>query len=237
MKRIDRKYQQLLKELKLYSGAIDGLQGNLTTEAVRRFQSMNGLVSDGIVGANTRRVMDSMIEPIAQNQAPPAAAASQQAGYRRWPQETDAELHRFYGSVGTRQTRLELPYAMRLAWDLDKTVKTISCHELVANSLHQVLTDVKAAYKPAEIVRHGFDLFGGCLNVRKIRGGNRWSTHSWGIAIDIDPARNGLRTSWKQAYLSRPECVAFVEAFRRQGWYSLGLEKNFDAMHFQACWR
>ena len=70
-----------------------------------------------------------------------------------------------------------------------------------------------------------------------MRGGDRWSTHSWGIAIDIDPARNSLRTPWKESYLGKPECRDFVEAFKSVGAYSLGLEKNYDPMHFQFAWR
>ena len=126
---------------------------------------------------------------------------------------------------------------MVLAWDTDYTITKITCHKKVADSLYNILDNVAAIYSPDEIIEHGFNKFGGCLNVRRIRGGRRWSTHAWGIAIDIDPARNGLRTPWNSAYLSRPECEDFVNAFRKEGWYSLGYERNYDAMHFQAAYR
>lgn len=238
MTKIDRKYQQILRDLGLYQGPVDGLQGPNTTKAIKQFQELNGLSIDGILGPNTKRELEGQTEAMEGRQGDiPMSPAIEPGTYRRWPQENQDNLHRFYGNVGENQTMLELPYKMKLAWDTKTSVGRISCHEKVADSLYRVFENVKKEYKASEIKQHGFDLFGGCLNVRKIRGGNRWSTHSWGIAIDIDPVRNGLRTPWNRAYLGRPECEAFVDSFAAEGWYSLGREKNYDAMHFQACWR
>ena len=44
-----------------------------------------------------------------------------------------------------------------------------------------------------EIHRLRLDVWGGCLNVRKMRGGTRNSMHSWGIALDYDPQNNQLK--------------------------------------------
>lgn len=46
-------YQYMLQDLGFYHGPIDGLHLNITDEAVRAFQSANGLVADGIVGDAT----------------------------------------------------------------------------------------------------------------------------------------------------------------------------------------
>ena len=48
-----KEVQTLLKQYGYYSGAIDGKYGNSTVNAVRRFQSRNGLSADGKVGAKT----------------------------------------------------------------------------------------------------------------------------------------------------------------------------------------
>lgn len=238
MKKIDKRYQQLLFNLNLYKGRIDGLYGPNTENAVKSFQAMNGLIADGIIGSNTRRVFEEQLGDVPERSVDEVVTSKGvKHSYKRWPHEDTKSLMNFYGSVGKNQTSLELPYRMYLAWDTSKSLSRISCHAKVADSLYTVLENVKSVYSPEEISKHGFNLFGGCLNVRKIRGGNRWSTHAWGIAIDIDPARNGLRTSWSKSYFGRSECRDFVECFKNEGWYSLGLEKNYDSMHFQCCWR
>jgi len=239
MKTIDKRYQKHLADLKLYEGAIDGLAGPKTDAAVRQFQKMNGLKADGVIGNNTIKAFEEALETVPENNVhnPKIPERRQTHPYTRWPRERMSDLHAFYGKVGTNQTKISLPYPMVLAWDTKVSLNQITCHEKVAESLQGVLEVVRDSYTVEEISKHGFNLFGGCLNVRKIRGGNRWSTHAWGIAIDFDPARNGLRTPWKDAYLSRPECAKFVQAFKDEGWYSLGLEKNYDAMHFQCAYR
>jgi len=45
--------QRTLQILGYYRGDIDGVYGPLTEEAVKAFQADNGLVADGVVGANT----------------------------------------------------------------------------------------------------------------------------------------------------------------------------------------
>jgi hypothetical protein len=231
---IDKRYQQLLFDLSLYQGYIDGVYGSVTEAAVKKFQTMNGLKADGIVGPKTREAFEIHLSSNVERNT---ESTTINHDHTRWPQESQQELFRFYGNVGENQVRIDAPYKMVLAWDLNTTITRITCHTKVADSLYTILDNVRRSYTETEITRHGFNLFGGTLNVRQIRGGTRWSTHAWGVAIDIDPARNGLRTPWHQAYLGRPECRDFVECFKQQGWYSLGLEKNFDAMHFQACWR
>ncbi|MFN2166081.1 MAG: peptidoglycan-binding domain-containing protein, partial [Anaerolineae bacterium] len=99
-----------------------------------------------------------------------------------WPRQTEAELIRYYGEIGKNQTMLTLPYPHRLAWDLRKTVKKFSCHEKVHDSALRVLQRVLSHYGPERITELRLDRWAGCLNERKMRGGNRWSLHAWGIA-------------------------------------------------------
>lgn len=130
-------------------------------------------------------------------------------------------------------TVIQLPYPMRLAWDLEVSVNRMSCHKLLASSFLAVFNDLLNHYGYEEIKRLGIDLFGGCFNYRRMRGGSAWSTHSWGIAIDLDPARNKLRETSATARFSRPEYKPMIDIFYKNGFESLGIEKNYDFMHFQ----
>lgn len=232
MTKIDVRYQQYLKDLGLYDGVVDGEVGPKTRAAITKFQTMNGLPANSELDQVT---IDEFEEHLKEN--PKAETEEDVVPYTFWPKETTENLLRYYGPVGENQVYIDTPYRMVLAWKPEDSITRIMCHKKVAESLYTALENVAFLYTEEEIVKHGFNLFGGCLNVRKIRGGNRWSTHSWGIAIDIDPARNGLHLPWNRAYLGKPQCRDFVDCFKQEGWYSLGLEKNYDAMHFQCCWR
>ncbi len=145
-------------------------------------------------------------------------------------------------------TTITLPYPCRLAWDTDTVVTRISCHRLVAGDLKQIFTDI-LAYARA-LVKHrdgytlstdyydaaalllvsaqGLDLYGGCFNFRHKRAVSRLSTHSWGIAIDIDPERNGLGDTTPALPMWA------VEIFKRYGWAWGGdFVGRKDPMHFQ----
>ena len=130
-------------------------------------------------------------------------------------------------------TTIVLPYQMKLAWDLDTKVSKMRCHKLAAEAFLNVFNDLLAHYGMKEIERLGIDLFGGCFNYRKMRGGTSWSTHAWAIAIDLDPARNKLKETAKTARFARPEYQKMIDIFYRHGFISLGIEKNYDWQHFQ----
>jgi hypothetical protein len=128
---------------------------------------------------------------------------------------------------------IDLPYPMKLAWDTDTIVYKMRCHKLVADKFLAVFNEIHRVYGYNKIVELGIDLFGGCFNFRKMRGGDDWSTHSWAIAIDLDPARNKLKETSKTARFARPEYKKMIDIFYKHGFISLGREKNYDWMHFQ----
>ena len=150
---------------------------------------------------------------------------------------TTKDIIKKYGSPNETGSgylvKIELPYPMRIAWDTTHTVSTMMCHKLVADKLIAIFNDLLAHYGIEKIKELGIDLFGGCFNYRKMRGGSDWSTHSWGIAIDLDPARNKLKETSKTARFARPEYKPMIDIFYKHGFESLGREKNYDWMHFQ----
>lgn len=139
-----------------------------------------------------------------------------------------------YGQPGPENlVMIDLPYPMRIAWDPKTTVKRMQCHKLIAKPLLNVFKELLAAYGLPELQRLGIDLFGGCYNYRAQRGGTNWSTHAFGIAIDLDPARNGLKATSKTAQFAKPEYKKMIEIFYKNGFEGLGPEQNRDWMHWQ----
>lgn len=149
---------------------------------------------------------------------------------------TDAQIIAKYGQPGDPQnlTMIQLPYRMRVAWDLNIIVSRIQCHKLIALPLTKVFTELLAAYGFEELQKLGIDLYGGCVNVRLMRGSKtKWSRHAWGIAIDLDPARNKLKKTHKTARFARSEYKKMIDIFYANGFIGLGQEQDRDWMHFE----
>lgn len=254
--------QRFLKTEGRYSGKIDGIFGPMTKSALNsRFTKLDyswkqeklvtGIIQflalekgidtgklDGLWGPQTEFAFQSLLF-LADHGTKPSNwrpdDAKTTVNPNNWPsQNPENELTKFYGSIGQNQVSFKSPYPMRLAWDLDTTVNKFSCHEKVSKSLETVLNGVLDLYGMDEIRKLGLDLFGGCLNVRKMRGGTRYSTHSWGIALDFDPSRNRLNWGKDRAEFAKPAYDKWWALWEAEGWVSLGRERNFDWMHVQA---
>jgi hypothetical protein len=149
---------------------------------------------------------------------------------------TDSQIIERYGQPGdpTQLTVIDLPYPMKISWDLSKTVTRMQCHKKAAEPFSNVFNQLLAHYGLPELQRLGIDLFGGCVNVRLQRGSKtRWSRHAWGIAIDLDPARNGLKTKWKDSQFAKPEYQKMHEIFEANGFINYGKVRQNDTMHFE----
>lgn len=152
----------------------------------------------------------------------------------KWPLQDQDSMNAFFGEVGTNQGKCNSPYPLKLAWDTDKVITRFTCHEKVAPIVERILQKVLDHYGIEEIQRLGLDLWGGCLNVRKMRGSaTKWSTHSWGTSIDWDPARNRLKWGRDKAELAKPEYDFWWQCWEEEGAVSLGREQNRDWMHVQ----
>ena len=147
-----------------------------------------------------------------------------------WPEERD--LEKFYGRPGDGWVSMKLPFPMRIAWRLDSTINSFQVHELVRPHAEAMFDDILSAYGRTEITNLRLDLFAGCANIRTIRGGTRQSSHSYACAIDIASLQNSLRTKRDAALFARPEYEDYWKAVYRNGGRSLGIEKNYDFMHF-----
>jgi hypothetical protein len=135
--------------------------------------------------------------------------------------------------LGEYLVTIDLPYPMRIAWDLKISVKKMRCHKLIANNLIAVFNELLSTYGYEKLKKLEIDIFGGCFMFRKKRLGSSYSMHAWGIAIDLNPTKNGLRTPYLQAQFSKPEYKKMHEIFEKHGFINLGKTRNMDTMHFE----
>lgn len=99
--------------------------------------------------------------------------------------------------------------------------KKLYCNKDIIEPLTQAFKNLISRGKVSEL-----KTFDGCFNIRKKRGLNSMSLHSWGIAIDVNAAWNALGA---QPTLS-PE---FVKCFTDAGFVWGGNFKRKDGMHFE----
>ncbi len=127
---------------------------------------------------------------------------------------------------------VKAPYDLFLPWRLHKPCEWIFCHRLVAESLLDALEEIESYHGGDYVDTHDLDRYGGMYHFRKMHSVDALSTHSWGIAIDLNPDRAG----WGADPATQPEFI--VEAFVRRGWNWGGHwppKYTSDPMHFQAC--
>jgi len=204
-----------------------GAQYSTIPSIIKETQKLLGLVEDAKDGPNT---WNKILEVLGAKK--PQIIVPSSGKYKDWPKANAAEISRFYGEKGENQVLIDLPYPMVLAWDTKIVIHRMSCHKKCAESFKAMFQDILDHYGIKEIERLGLNKFGGCLNVRKMRGGSEWSHHSWGAVIDIDPENNQLKWGKTKAFLARPEYKAFWDIVYSYGMTGLGPEKNYDFMHF-----
>jgi len=259
MKKRIRFVQEILKKRGLYHGDIDGIAGGGTEEALNHVVGIdqNWKISRKIIGFIQLICQENGIDPglidgywgqrtdYAYNQY----MHLQETGHlpdpwrpeerisvnpNNWPVQYTPGFDAFYGPKGSSLVRIQLPYPLRLAWNVRTLVNSFSCHQRVHDSMLRVFNNVLNYYGPQQIRELRLDLWGGCYNERPLRGGTKWSMHSWAIAVDFDPLRNKLEWGRNKAAFARPVYDKWWQFWEDEGWVSLGRDKNFDWMHVQA---
>lgn len=217
------------------TGIIDGYNGPVTTKALKAFQASRGLPTSGVGDAATVAALRQTSGGTVKRPEPkvPAIQPAPPASGDLWPRQKD--VPKFFGVPGENLKAFEIPYVMKLSWDEDQPLRKMTLHEKVGPSMQKAMEEVARTYNEKERTELGLDLFGGSYNYRVMRGGSALSMHAYGIAIDFDPVRNGLKVKAPKARLSHADAVPFFEAWERQGfWLSLGRARDFDWMHVQA---
>jgi hypothetical protein len=251
--------QEELKKRGLYSDDIDGIAGSGTESALNKIPGLdnswnisrkihgfiqllcqeNGISPgdiDGYWGSETEHALNQYLYLRENGKLPDPWRPEEQTPVNpyNWPVQYTPGFDSFYGPKGANLVKLQLPYPHRLSWDLQTTINSFSCHKKVHDSMKRVLSNVHNHYGPDKIRELRLDLWGGCYNERPLRGGTKWSMHSWGIAVDFDPGRNKLDWGRDKASFAQPVYNKWWQFWEDEGWLSLGRERNFDWMHMQA---
>jgi hypothetical protein len=146
--------------------------------------------------------------------------------------DSNDDIRRKYGKpvrFSHYLAEIKVPYPMVLAWNTKAGVTRIRCHKQVAKPLANALSEIK--HHPDMIKTLGLNLYAGCHNYRKIRGGIHLSSHSWGISIDINSSGNPFRCQPKSTTLGKhPElALQFANIMLKHGFKTL----EYDLMHWQ----
>lgn len=148
-----------------------------------------------------------------------------------------ADVGTFYGQPGpaieAQLVMAELPFHLRLDWDLAKTVRRVRLHKKCAPAFVSALTEVWTEYGEKQFRALGIDRFAGAYNHRQMRGGKAWSMHAYGCAVDFYAALNGLKVRCPDALFCKPEYTDFLDIMERHGWLPAIRLWGADAMHFQ----
>ncbi len=258
MQNITQLAQKLLQKKDLYPGAIDGIPGPMTDNALRGFAEIPvawpmsrriiGFIQvasnennidagpvDGIWGPQTQSAFEALSYLVENGKPLPFWRPDEIQVPNRWPIQHSEAFYEYFGERGEQNlTAIQAPYPMMVSWEPHGTVRSIRCHMKVAESLGKILEKVRDIYGEEDIKKLRLNLFGGCFNNRRMRQGQNWSMHAWGVALDFDPEINPLRAGRESATFAGPDYQDWWACWEEEGWTSLGRRLNFDWMHVQA---
>ncbi|MEQ8171961.1 MAG: M15 family metallopeptidase [Candidatus Eremiobacterota bacterium] len=129
------------------------------------------------------------------------------------PPRGRAAIEKMFGPAGKNQVNVKMP-----AGPGGKMIN-VKCNEKIAPKLNAVFQEIKDKGLSGNIKE-----FDGCYNYRTKRNGKSLSTHSWGIAVDINAGAHPMGSSKQTAGQK-----AIAEVFQKHGFYQL----PNDPMHFQ----
>jgi len=147
--------------------------------------------------------------------------------------ETFGNIFDYIRADGTLDPRWEdeqlarstLPFPILLSWNPSQSVARLQCHKKLAGLFPRVFETLEQRQ-----LRGKIKTYGGCFNFRSKRASGKLSTHSWGIAIDLNPDSNPQGTSGDMD-------PAVIKVFHDFGftWGGDWTGKSKDPMHFQFC--
>ena len=122
-------------------------------------------------------------------------------------------------------TTITLPFPIKYAGNFKQNIIQITSNKKLSKTFFETFQEIKDSKLTSEVKS-----FGGCFNFRAKRSSNNFSTHSWGISVDLNPLSNGMGTKGDMS----PKLVTiFCEHGFKWGGDWTG--RGCDPMHFQYC--
>jgi D-alanyl-D-alanine carboxypeptidase len=111
----------------------------------------------------------------------------------------------------------------------------VAVHRRIEAPFRRVATRIAQAIAKEPRLSRYFEHLGGTFNWRVIAGSKEPSSHSWGIAIDIDTSYSDY---WRSGKLDAPKWrnripQNIVDAFEAEGFIWGGRWYYYDTMHFE----
>jgi hypothetical protein len=121
--------------------------------------------------------------------------------------------------------RAKLPFAIPYSASTATMITKIACHKKLVPLFEAVFADIQA-----QGLQGSVKTYGGGYVARMKRGQAKPSTHTWGIAIDLNDRTNAMGTAGD----IDPRLVALFEGYGFV-WGGRWSGANKDPMHFQYC--
>jgi hypothetical protein len=121
----------------------------------------------------------------------------------------------------------ELPIELVYAFDTSQKVRRVRAHDRIVDLLVVTLMECfSRGVKPTRLK------YGGCYSWRAKRTSTSLSLHTWGIAVDLEPAENPLGQPWVDD--GKRLDPRIIEVFKGRGWFWGGeFGGTPDPQHFQ----
>ena len=239
--------QKALSEMGYDIADSKGVFGTSTELAVKSVQRVKNIDADGIVGIDTWKVLCISNPNFRSKVQCPNEDAGQwcDTGISETP--TYGDLWRefgFFDLPGWSQlnivkcdlSEVEEFYTHVYVGHLGKAHSAFDhgnwfgfiCHRLVVNRFREAFVKIAQSGMSEKIIT-----FDGCYNVRKMRENQQlWSTHSWGIAIDLNARWNPFGgISHGKGRIDND----IVKIFKDGGFYWGGNQLVRNTTHFQFC--
>lgn len=197
-----------------YPTSIDGIFGKETRQHVIEFQLKARLNADGVVGPQTWKALGLSVMHVP---AAPVLTPNGEAGiYTMFGDPLEPGYWQEYGGFCSTPPELNHVFPYTFAGE-----NGFWCNKLLIDIFQKVYLEIVKARLSSEL-----KTFNGCYNIRKIRGGTKLSTHSWGIAVDHNMVTNMLGQCPKLH-------LGIVECFEQQNFVWGGNFTRKDGMHMQ----